>query len=420
MTAVATTLILAGLIILVLGLIRPKLFHWFGLTPRRLSLAAAGVVVLCAGVIVIPIQKPEQKPVVEVEDGTPRPSRAQSSSGYDDAIAPSAAKPFFTLTVQQVANALAERRSGLARADGKPDLREFTQNLANDGSSVLTTKRGDLEASFDASGRLSELLLISRQIEGEKLPWGIVGPMSADLAIVAPAWSAAKDWVSENQGAVWAGTEANASHSGVSITFRRLSTSQLALFIKPDTGDAPPSAPVTMAERVENFTDLATYCRFTREDTEITERAAREIGPNAAYGIAGGEAITLEQPVALKPTTRPGVEHPEIVATWKQRSYQLPAGSRIEIIERTQDDGDLHYLVRTSDGVLGFVDPAAMLWLEQKADRRTAHTAKLAAFRDPLKADLQRRFKEEIGLDFLAVELAKGMGAGWDAKCADQ
>jgi hypothetical protein len=114
------------------------------------------------------------------------------------------------------------------------------------------------------------------------------------------------------------------------------------------------------------------------------------------------------------------VEHPEIAATWKQQSYQLPAGSRIEIVERTQDAGDLHYLVRTPDGVLGFVEPVAMSWLEQKADRRTAHTAKLAAFRDPLKADLQKRFKKETGLDFVAVELAKGMGAGWNAKCTSR
>lgn len=189
----------------------------------------------------------------------------------------------------------------------------------------------------------------------------------------------------------------------------------------------PPSQETTVAGEVasshaatvEEFDNVDLYCRFAQEDTEITERAVREIGPNAAYGIAAGETITLEQPVVLKPTPRPGVEDPEVAATWKRESYQLPSGSQVEVMDRNQEGGETHYLVRTGDGVLGFVDPVALLWLDQ-GERTRLHSEALAAFRDPLKEDLRNRFKQETGLDFLEVELVKGMTAGWNVKCEDR
>ncbi|MEQ8394958.1 hypothetical protein [Thalassobaculum sp.] len=419
MSAVASILILVGLAVLVLGLIRPKLFHRSRFRPGRWMLAGISLLMLIAGVAVMPTPERRTQPAVEAKTESPPSSSAEAALTFDDAVGPAPTKSFFGLTVQQVADALAERKSGLARADGKPDLREFTQKLANDGSSVLTTKRGDLEASFDASGRLVDVLLISRSIEGNKLPWGITSPMRGDLAAVVPDWKAAGDWVYENQEAVWAGTEARASHSGLSIAFRRVDGPALAILIKPDTASGPSPAPLTMAERVEAFTDLDTYCRFAREDTEIAERAAREIGPNAAYGVEVGERITLETTTALKPTTRPGVEYPKVAETWMAPSYQLPSGSDMEIVERNRDGSDLHYLVRTTEGVLGFIDPLALVWID-KGERAKRHSEALPAFRDPLKADLGKRFTEETGLDFLAVELAKGMGAGWNAKCADR
>lgn len=120
MTAVGTILILAGLIILVLGLIRPRLFHRLGLKPGRWKLAALSLLMLIAGVAVMPTPEHRTEAAIEPEAESPRSPSAEAGSTFDDVVGPAPAKRFFDLTAQEVANALAERRSLFARADGKP------------------------------------------------------------------------------------------------------------------------------------------------------------------------------------------------------------------------------------------------------------------------------------------------------------
>lgn len=302
-------------------------------------------------------------------------------------------------------------------------MREFVQDVANDGSSVLRTKGGDLQASFDASGRLIDLRLISRPIDGDKPSASATVAMGADLAAIVPDWKQASSWVHENRDAVWSGGERRAAHSGLGITFRRVDPPKLTITVKPDTGTAPAVTPVTMAERIDQFTDMPTYCRYAGEDAAIGGRISRELGPNASYGLQVGETVTLEQPLQLMPSPRADVTFPKVKATWSRDSYRLPAGATFEVAERITEPEKLPrgetlaYLIKTTGDVYGFTTPAALAWID-RGDRGRQHTQRQETMRAPLQAELRSRFRAETGLDFDAVELAKGMAAGWNAKCA--
>ncbi|MBF0304195.1 MAG: hypothetical protein HQL41_00905 [Alphaproteobacteria bacterium] len=186
----------------------------------------------------------------------------------------------------------------------------------------------------------------------------------------------------------------------------------------------PPPSPAASADpqiAAKDEDDLfARFCEYEKARSAVSAAVTREIGANPEDTLQPGDVVMLKESAVLGPVIETRSLSDEETLQALQRLQTMPAGDRIEVLERAfASTGSLAYRVRWIErDAVGFVKPMALMWMSDNA-AISAHVT----LRDKLLTErmqpLKKRLFEDAGLNFNTVS-HQGLSNGWLLKCKQQ
>lgn len=382
-------LLVIALILYILGMISPKLVVRWGAPEARTRKKVARVYGIAAAALlllmVVGMDTGLSKPGGESSGGpmtrTPEPTKSDTQ--------PTATPPeklftdceFDLLFFAQQPTALNERAKHLAVAYESGQASALAAYEA-----ALAAAQANKEARSRLAGKL-------------EIPKRLPGPVRDDLrqagdefilscGVKADGWQALAAYLDEKKPSQLQNAKANFNDSN-----RYFLNGTMAI------ASAREKMGLRSVRAIQTSPEYKAWRAYGTDYTELIAEAGRLHGVNPRDNLKAGVVLDIAEPVLLAPFPM-NDRVPSTIGSNIQQAVKLQPGDRVEILDRRADDkGRVSwYLAQTAKDKRGYINPAALGWIDSR-EHLEALAAKVAAWKKDRLAALMKRHYQDQGLD---------------------